>query len=128
MDNATFVFELLLRDTVFMSKLDNAICQFKEQDLMRYKHVPQLVKALMDVLCSQVLNGGKMGQFKTNWRGKYKVKEFNLTRDDTYLLLNLYRKYILEKLNCEDAYINEFTSVYNICINLVALQLPFAKK
>jgi hypothetical protein len=123
MDNATFVFEVLLRDTVFMGKIDNAIRRFKEKDLMRYKHVPQLVKSLIDVLRSQLLSALS----KKNWRGKYKVKEFNLTLDDTYSLLDLYRKYILEKLNCEDAYINEFTSVYNICIHLVILQLPFAK-
>jgi hypothetical protein len=125
MDNATFVFEVLLRDTVFMSKLDIAIRLFIEEDLMRYKHVPQLVKALMDVLCSQVLNSG---QFKKNWRGKYKVQEFNLTRADTHLLLDLYCKYILEKLNCEDTYIHEFKTVYNTCISLVVMQLPFAKK
>ena len=125
MDNATFVFEVLLRDIVFMTKLDDAIRVFKEEDLMRYKHVPQLVKALMEVLYSQVLNSGR---FKKNWRGKYKVKEYNLTRDDTFLLLDLYRTYILDKLKCEDTYVNEFTSVYNICISLVVLQLPFAKK
>ena len=125
MDNATFVFEVLLRDTVFMNNLDNAIRIFKEEHLMRYKNVPQLVKSLMDVLCSQVLNSGR---FKKNWRGKYKVKEFNLTCDDTYLLLDLYRIYILEKLTCEDVYVNEFTGVYNICVDLAVMQLPFAKK
>ena len=124
MDNATFVFEVLLRDTVFMNKLDEAIRLFKEENLMRYKNVPQLVKALIEVLCSQSLNSGWL---KKDWRGKYKVKEFNLTRADTYLLLDLYRTYILEKLTCEDTYVNEFTSVYNTCISLVVLQLPFAK-
>jgi len=124
MDNATFVFEVLLRDIVFMTNLDEAIRLFKEEALMRYKHVPQLVKALIEVLCSQVLNSGR---FKKNWRGKYKVKEFNLRRDDTYLLLDLYRTYILDKLKCEDTYVNEFTSVYNTCISLVILQLPFNK-
>jgi hypothetical protein len=125
MDNANFVFEVLLRDTVLMNKLDEAIRLFKEENLLRYKHVPQLVKALMEVLCSQVLNSGWL---KKDWRGKYKVKEFNLTRADTYLLLDLYRTYILEKLTCEDAYVNEFTSVYNTCISLVVMQLPFTKK
>ena len=123
MDNATFVFEVLLRDTVYMQKIDNAIHWFKEEELMRYKNVPQLVKALVEVLSSQVLHGG----FKKNWRGKYKVKEFNLTLADTHSLLDLYRKYILKNLNCEDSYISEFTSMYNICISLVELQLPFAK-
>lgn len=128
MDNATFVFEVLLRDTVFMDNLYNVIRVFKEQDLMRYKHIPQLVKSLMELLCSQVLNTKKLGRFKKNWRGNYKVKEFNLTRDDTYLLLDLYRVYILETLKCEDAYTNEFTSLYNTCVSLVIMQLPFAKK
>jgi len=52
------VFEFLLRDTAFMGKIDNAICLFIEEDLMQYKHIPQLVKSLMDILASQVLNGG----------------------------------------------------------------------
>jgi hypothetical protein len=95
----------------------------KEEELMRYKNVPQLVKALVEVLSSQVLHGG----FKKKWRGKYKVKEFNLTLADTHSLMDLYRKYILKNLNCEDSYISEFTSMYNICISLVVLQLPFSK-
>ena len=41
-----------------MGKIDNAICLFIEEDLMQYKHIPQLVKSLMDILASQVLNGG----------------------------------------------------------------------
>jgi len=69
-----------------------------------------------------------MGILKKNWRGKFKIKEFNLTRDDKYLLFDLYRKYILQKLTCEDTYINEFTNIYNTCIELVMSQLPFAKK
>jgi len=49
MDNATFVFEFLLRDIDFMNNLDNAIELFKKVDLMRYKNVPQLVKTLTEV-------------------------------------------------------------------------------
>jgi len=128
MDNATFVFEFLLRDIDFMNNLDNAIELFKKVDLMRYKNVPQLVKTLTEVLCNHVLNSVKMGILKKNWRGKFKIKEFNLTRDDKYLLFDLYRKYILQKLTCEDTYINEFTNIYNTCIELVMSQLPFAKK
>ena len=119
MDNATFVFEFLLRDIDFMNNLDNAIELFKKKDLMRYKNVPQLVKTLTEVLCNHVLNCVKMGILKKNWRGKFKIKEFNLTRDDKYLLFDLYRKYILQKLTCEDTYINEFTNIYNTCISLV---------
>lgn len=128
MDNATFVFEFLLRHIVFMRTLDNAIELFKEEDLMRYKDVPQLVKTLTEVLCSHVLNSEKMGSVKKNWRGKFKIKEFNLTRTDTYLLFDLYRTYILQKLICEDTYIKDFTSIYNTCVSLVILQLPFARK
>jgi hypothetical protein len=53
-----------------------------------------------------------------------------LLRDTAFMgkIDNAICLFIEENLQCELAYIYEFTHLYNTCISLVILQLPFAKK
>jgi hypothetical protein len=53
-----------------------------------------------------------------------------LLRDTAFMVKidNAICLFIEDNLQCELAYIYEFTHLYNTCISLVILQLPFAKK
>jgi len=130
MDNATFVFEIFLRDNVFMGYIDNYIRIFMNNDIIELKGIPQLVVSIVELLHTKVLNGSKLGRFVRLKKESAKVKhvEFNLTLDDTYLLLDLYRNYILDKLEFEETLKNEFSGIYNICVKLAVTQLTFAKQ
>lgn len=123
MDNATFVFECLLRDSVYMEKIDMIIHTFICSEFIRYQYVPKLVKSLIDIISSRLLQKPA----KTNWCQRSTLKEFKLTAEDAKILLYLYRKYILDKIKGEDMYVNDFTSIYNTCVSLVLTQLTFAK-
>lgn len=123
MDNATFVFECLLRDSIYMEKIDMIIHKFICTEFIRYQYVPKLVKSLIDIISSKLLQK----QEKTNWWRRAKLKEFKLTSEDAKILMYLYRKYILDKIKGEDMYINDFTSIYNTCVSLALTQLTFAK-
>ena len=131
MDNATFVFEAFLRDNIFMGYIDNYIRIFLNTgDLLELKNVPQLVLSIVELLHTKVLNGEKMDRFIQLKKQSARVKhvEFNLTLDDTHLLLDLYRIYVIDKMEREEPYLNEFSSIYNICVKLAVTQLTFAKR
>jgi hypothetical protein len=121
MNNATFVFEVLLRDSVFMGCLDNYIYNFSQNGSLDVKNVPQLVLSLMLLLQTKFLNKSKEALLKKNCWGRYKTSEFNLTVADTRLLLDLYSNYILEKISCTEKFVKDFTSTYNICVSLATL-------
>lgn len=123
MDNATFVFECLLRDSVYMEKIDTIIHKFICTEFIRYQYVPKLVKSLIDIISSRLLQKPA----KTNCWRRSTLKEFKLTAEDAKILLYLYRKYILDKIKGEDMYVNDFTSIYNTCVSLALTQLTFAK-
>jgi hypothetical protein len=132
MDNATFVFEIYLRDNAFMGQIDNFIRIFQNYAAVDLKNTPQLVLSIVELLHTRILNGEKMERFiKTQVQVKQvqvKHVEFNLTLDDTHLLLDLYRKYIIEQLVlCDETVINEFTGIYNVCVNLAVTQLKMYK-
>lgn len=130
MDNATFVFEIFLRDNAFMGQIDNFIRIFQNYAAVDLKNTPQLVLSIVELLHTRVLNGEKQAQVKQVQVKQVQVKhvEFNLTLDDTHLLLDLYRKYIIEQLVlCDETVINEFTGIYNLCVKLAVIQLKMYK-
>jgi hypothetical protein len=131
MDNATFVFECLLRNSVFMGHLDMHIRTYLKNDCQKLKQVPQLVFNIMELLHNYVLNNVVVKKRTQNRSGKYKLDEFNLTKEDTHLLFDLYCNYILEKIYCdeicEDTYETDFTKIYKTCVSLAVMQLNFAK-
>jgi hypothetical protein len=132
MDNATFVFEIYLRDNAFMGQIDHFIRIFQNYAAIDLKNTPQLVLSLIELLHTRILNGEKMGRFIKKQaqvkQAQGKHVEFNLTLDDTHLLLDLYRKYIIEQLVlCNETLINEFTGIYNLCVKLAVIQLKMYK-
>ena len=127
MDNATFVFEIYLRDNAFMGQIDHFIRIFQNYAAVDLKNTPQLVLSIVELLHTRILNGEKMGRFVKK-ESKVKHVEFNLTLDDTHLLLDLYRKYIIEQLVlCDETLINEFSQIYNLCVKLAVIQLKMYK-
>ena len=140
MDNATFVFEIFLRDNAFMGQIDHFIRIFQNYAAVDLKNTPQLVLSIVELLHTRVLNGEKIAQVKQAQVKQAQVKqaqvkqaqvkhvEFNLTLDDTHLLLDLYRKYIIEQLVlCDETLINEFSQIYNLCVKLAVIQLKMYK-
>ena len=121
MNNATYVFEVLLRDNDFMGRFDNYIYNFSQDGALAIKNVPELVLSLMLLLQTKVLSRGKDARLKQNCWGRYKNPEFNLTIEDTRLLLDLYRNYVLDKISCTEKFVKEFTSIYNTCVSLALL-------
>ena len=118
MDDATFVFETFLRNNVFMTHLDNYITSsLNECDIIEAKSIPQLALSLIELLQTNMLHC------------KPKKK---LSVDETYKVFEMYRAYIISKISEEGIPsgfdVNEFTTVYNICIKLAVMKLSFICK
>jgi hypothetical protein len=112
MDDATFVFELLLlKDYNFAHKLDEYIDSACTLCIIQPKEVPYLVIKLIELV------------------EKKNIKcylEHDLTVEETYKLFTLFRDYIISKIVCEFN-TTEFIEVYNNCIKLSVVNLSFVK-
>jgi hypothetical protein len=112
MDDATFVFELLLlKDYNFAHKLDEYIDRACSLCIINPKDVPYLVIKLIELV------------------EKKNIKcylEHDLSLEETYKLFTLFREYIISKIICEfDS--KEFIEIYNNCITLAILKISFVK-
>jgi hypothetical protein len=117
MNNSEFIFEWLLRDSEFMTTIDdyisNTIFITRTFDA---KDVPQLVLVLMLLLKERTIDVEK-----------------NI-KDNTELteLLEIFYKYILDRINDNTNIIefkrDEFKISYDICCRLAVLKLKFSNK
>ena len=115
MNDSTFVFESFLRNVTFMTHLDNYITtSINDCDIIESKSVPHLALQLIELLQTNMLHC------------KPKKK---LSVDETYKLFDMYRTYIISQLTQEGIpngfIVEEFTTIYNICIKLVVMKLSF---
>ena len=113
MDDATFVFELLLlKDYSFAHSLDEYIDSVSTLCIIKAKDVPYLVIKLIELLEKKNI--------------KYYLEHI-LSLEETYKLFTLFREYIISKIVCEfDS--KEFNEIYNNCIKLAVLNLSFVKQ
>jgi hypothetical protein len=113
MDDATFVFELLLlKDYSFSHSLDEYIDSACTLCIINPKDVPYLVIKLIELL--------------ENKNIKYYLEHL-LSIEETYKLFTLFRGYIISKIVCEfDS--KEFNEIYNNCIRLAVSNLSFVKQ
>jgi hypothetical protein len=112
MDNATLVFETLIRYPSFMDQIDTYINKALQNGIIEAKDIPQMVYLIMQLLQTRVLNDHTKNK---------------LTVEDTHALLELYRTYIISKLVCEFDTL-EFNKIYNICVKLAVMKLKFSTK
>ena len=114
MDNATFMFELLLRNHTFMGKIDSYILTTHQID-----DIPQLVLNLTELLQINILYNNLK-------------QKTTLHLDDMYNLMELYRIYIFNKAIKYNIIVEKqlvkCTEIYNICVKLAVLQLPVSTK
>jgi len=109
MDNATLIFETLLRKGVFMDKVDSYVQSISDNNIIDLKRVPELVFLIITILEPKI--------------------EGKLTMEDTYELLTLFMKYIIRVYNKEDMDdINAFIKIYNCCVNLTVMNIKFKPK
>lgn len=113
MDDATFVFELLLlKDHSFAHKLDEYIDSVCTLCIIQPKNIPYLVLKLVELVEKKNI---------------IFYLQHHLSIEETYKLFTLFRQYIISKIVCEfDT--KEFIEVYNNCITLAMLNLSFVKQ
>ena len=120
-NNATFIFECLLRDNAFMSALDKYIdTTLKNTMTFSAENVPSLVLLVMTLLTQ---------------RGNYIDIEKNLKNDEELKqLLEIFYNYIVARIQ---TYITtnkhifqepEFKISFDICIKLAVMKIKFNKK
>jgi hypothetical protein len=100
MDNSLFIFELLLRDNVFMSQLDNYILTLmkKNKIFIEPHNIPNIVLFLVNVLEVNITY--------------YKIK-LKLDTEEIFDLFELYRQYIVRKATDEQGKINKSMKYIN---------------
>jgi hypothetical protein len=109
MDNATFVFESLLRNCAFMDKVDTYVKSISDKNAINITQVPDLVFLLVTILESRI--------------------DKKLTPEETFNLLALFMNHIIgfykeiDITNKED-----FVKSYNICVNLALMKIRFKTK
>ncbi len=112
MNDATLIFEILLRNNLFMDKIDNLIK--KTQEL---KDIPRMVLFIIELLEQYMLH--------CDYNIKLSVREM-------YKLLELYRIYILSKFekdtNVYKINTKEFIDNYNTCAKLSVKKIKLIKK
>jgi hypothetical protein len=94
MDNSLFIFELLLRDNVFMTQLDNYILTLmkKNKIFIDPHNIPNIVLFLVNVLEVNITY--------------YKIK-LKLDTEEIFDLFELYRQYIVRKATDDQGKINK---------------------
>jgi hypothetical protein len=112
MDDSTLIFELFLRNGLFMDKLDNFIMYHVNNNIIELKSIPSIVLFIIELLEKNLINSG------------YNIK---LSVDEMYKLLVLYRTYIISKKICKTN-LNDFIDIYNTCTNLSIRKIKIIKR
>jgi len=112
MNDATFIYESLLKDYIFMNKIDHIISTILTDCTIEPTDIPALLLQIIDCL-----------------QEKFQVVSLkrNITPEEAYKLFELYRVYIVQKIVCEFD-LKEFNKVYNNCLQLTIMNLGFVKK
>lgn len=115
MDNSAFIFELLLRDIIFMEEIDEYIGLLGlTTGKIKPENIPQFVLSIVTLLQDKFLYTKILRINKTH----------KFTKDDMYKLLELYCQYIISKIIC-DFDKKQFITIYNTCSELACMRLQY---
>jgi hypothetical protein len=118
-NNATYVFECLLRDNTFMSSIDQYITNtISSTQTFDAKNVPQLVLILMTLFA----RSNNFIDVNKNLKNETELQN----------LLEIFYTYIIdhikEQLTTNKFKEEEFKKSYDICVRLAMLKLKFSGK